>query len=798
MAPYTARVGARTISPATKPSVALPVDSLLPAILDALRTGPNLVLEAAPGAGKTTRVPPALLELVDGNVLVLEPRRIAARLAARRVAAERGEAVGGSVGYTVRFEDVTGPATRLRFVTEGVLTRRLLTDPGLRGVNAVVLDEFHERHLESDLALMLLRRLQGRRPELRLVVMSATLDAGPIAAYLGGCPVLRSEGRVFPLEVRYVPYSAVPLQAQTRAAVELWLREGASGDALVFLPGAAEIRRAMGECSDLAERFGLRLLALHGDLSPAEQDLAVAPAADGKRKVVFATNVAESSITIDGVATVIDSGLARVATYSPWTGLPTLGIGRVSKASARQRAGRAGRTGPGLVWRLYPEADFAQRPEHDVPEILRSDLAQLCLTLRALGLTQATGLHWLQPPPTAAVEAAETLLDRLGAAGSMAAKLASLPLPPRLGRLLIEAAARGVAEEGCVAAALLGSGSRSESNDLLRAMEAPLDGKASQQRTQLRRLIRDLPQGTRPEPDKRDEALLYAVLAGFGDRVARRRAGQQVQLVGDVAAEVSGARPESAFLLALDVEDRTEKPLPLVRMTARCEPEWLLDVFPERVSERNELAWNRTGERVEAVSALLYGGLVLEETAGAKPEPEAASELLFRKVLESGWERFVDGDKLALLQNRAAFAGLKAPDVERTLRTLCAGRLSFAELTRAAESDLLPILESGMDARKLREFAPVMLTLGKGKQAKVHYEAGKPPWIASRLQDFFGMRDTPRIGPERVPVVVHLLAPNMRAVQTTTDLAGFWERLYPSVRKELSRRYPKHSWPEKP
>jgi ATP-dependent helicase HrpB len=769
---------------------ALPVDALLPEILTSLEHSANLVLEAAPGAGKTTRVPPALLELVRGEVVVLEPRRIAARLAARRVAWEFGEPVGETIGYQVRFEEAVGPRTRLRFVTDGVLTRRLLSDPTLKGVDAIVLDEFHERHLESDFALALLKRLQQTRPELRIVVMSATLDAAPVARYLGDCPVVRSEGRLFELSVQHLPYSPKPLQVQVRSAVELLLRERHAGHTLVFLPGAAEIRRTMRECETLARSAGLLVLPLHGDLSPAEQDRAVAPSA--QPKLILATNVAESSVTVEGVTAVIDSGLARFATYSPWTGLPTLHVGRVSQASAKQRAGRAGRTGAGRVLRLYPEEDFLRRAEHDTPEILRSDLSQLGLALRAMSIPHFDHLDWLDAPPAAAVEIAESLLDRLGANGSRAQRLARYPLPPRLSRILVEAMERGVGEDGCVAAALLGSGSRSERNDLLTAMDGQRDPRTLQHIEQLRRIARP------PKQVKHDDdALLMSVLVGFPDRVARRRAGNQLLLSTGVSAEVEGEAPAYEFMVAIDAEDRKERPLPLVRMTARIEPEWLIDLFPDRVREQSSVSWNRVAERVESVSALLYDDLVIQESRNAAPDTEAAAELLARKALETGLERFVDADALQHFLARVEFARFDKPDIPRALQELCTGLRSFAEL-KAAAAGFVTMLEQRMDNRRLQEIAPVSVRLQNGRQTKVHYESGKPPWIASRLQDFFGMRETPRVGVERTPVVVHLLAPNHRAVQTTTDLAGFWERLYPQVRRELMRRYPRHSWPERP
>jgi ATP-dependent helicase HrpB len=766
-----------------KPKPTLPVDAILPDILDSLRRCPNLVIEAPPGAGKTTRVPPALLEIVTGEVVVLEPRRIAARLAARRVASEAGEAVGETVGYQVRFEEAISARTRLRFVTEGVLTRRLLSDPGLKGVDAVVLDEFHERHLDSDFALALLKRLQRQRPGLRIVVMSATLDTGHVAEYLHDCPILRSEGRQFELSIRHLPHSPKTLEGQLADALDLLITEQASGDVLAFLPGAAEIRRALRETGAIARRANLLVLPLHGDLPLAEQDRAVAPAA--QRKVILATNVAESSVTVEGVTGVIDSGLARIATYSQWTGLPTLTVGRVSKASAKQRAGRAGRTGPGRVLRLYTTEDYLRRPEHDEPEIVRSDLSQLWLALRAMRID---GIEWLDAPPAGAVERANSLLDRLGATDAMA----RFPLHPRLSRILTAAMERGVGEDGCIAAALLGSGARFEHNDLLTVMDAEQDFRTRQQIEQLRRMAR---------PPRRsshdDDALLMSVLAGFPDRVARRRTGNQVLMSARGSAEIAGEPPVYEFMVAADAEDRKDKPLPLIRLTARIEPEWLIELFPDRVRDQSGVEWNREGERVEAVSALLYDELVIQESRGALPDVEAAAELLARKALEAGIDRFVDKAALDEFLARADFAGLATPDVQAVLQEMCLGLRSFHELRNAA-AHFMALLEQKIDVRQLSELAPARIRLAKGRETKVHYDPGKPPWVASRLQDFFGMRETPRIGREKTPMVVHLLAPNQRAVQTTTDLAGFWERLYPQVRRELMRRYPRHQWPEHP
>lgn len=739
--------------------VKLPIDDLLPRIM--AEPSPNIVIEAAPGAGKTTRVPPALM--ARGEVLVLEPRRLAARMAAKRVAQEMGERAGETVGYQVRFEDVSSPRTRIKFLTEGVLTRRLLSDPQLRGVSTVILDEFHERHLDSDLALALLRRLQKTtRPDLRIVVMSATLDADPIAHYLDDCPVFTQEVRAHPLEIEYTPHSAMPLEEQVAAAVEKLV---GGGDVLVFLPGAAEIRRASRALEPLAKRANLLVVPLHGDLSPAEQDRAVSTA--DRPKVILSTNVAESSVTIEGVRAVVDSGLARVATDSPWTGLPSVELKRISQASAKQRAGRAGRLGPGRAIRLYTEQEFHHRPATDVPEILRRGLSQMVLQLRAMDVH---GLDWLDAPPAAAWDAAGMLLDKL----AVTTEMADLPLPPRLAKLVIEAKQRGVPEKGCAVAAVLSAGERG-SSDLLTLIEASWQPQTQRVYDQLKRQA-----GGRDRAG--DPALLQSLLAAFPDRVARHRRDGELLLSGGGSAKFPNCRWE--FLIAVDIEERREHGVPLVRLGAPIEPEWLLD----RTTERVRFEWNRSAERVEQVSALVYDQLVIEETRVPATACEEAGRLLEQKVLDAGIERFVDPAALAQLTSRAALAGIRI-DAEAALRLLCATSTSFKELEAA---DLLATLRPA----RLDHAAPAQIKLPGGRQVKVHYEPGKPPWIESRLQDFFGMKETPKIN--GAPIVVHLLAPNQRPVQVTSDLTGFWERLYPQVRKELMRRYPRHKWPEKP
>jgi ATP-dependent helicase HrpB len=624
--------------------------------------------------------------------------------------------------------------------------------------------------------------------------MSATLSTGPIAAYLDA-PILRSEGRLFDTSIEYTPHSSTPVEEQVAAALEKLHAGGLNGDLLVFLPGAAEIRRALRTCESIARRAGLLLLPLHGDLSPEEQDRAVQPA--GRPKVILSTNVAESSITIDGVTAVIDSGVARVPSDSPWTGLPTLTLQRISKASAVQRAGRAGRTRPGRVIRLYTAEDFQRRSEYDLPEIQRRELSQVLLEIRALG---ADAVPWFEPPPAVALQNAEALLERLGV-DKYARQMARYPLHPRLARVLIEAEQRGAASEATKIVAFISAGDRTDAIDALDAVDQPLSPRAQQIERQLRHLAK------RSSRHSNEDAVRLALLTGFPDRVARKRSGADVQLANGRAAMV-GREAKDDLFVALDIEDRRDQAAPLIRLISRVQPEWLLDLYPNRIRERNEPVWNRTAERVEAKSALLYDEIVIEESDGGALPPGAASQLLFQKMLETGIQRFVDTESLDRFRGRVEFAsrhsGLRPideEDIHAALRTIAEGLKSFVEVERAAGGGA--VLHALMqqfppDAERiLDEVAPEHLALGK-RRVKVNYASGRQPWISSRLQDFFGLRETPKVARGQVPVLVHLLAPNQRPVQVTADLAGFWDRLYPQVRRELSRRYPKHAWPEKP
>lgn len=857
----------------------LPIDPLLPEVVSSLCERPALVLEAPPGAGKTTRVPRALLGApwCSGQIVVLEPRRLATRIAARRVAGELGDRLGATVGYQVRFEDVSSARTRIRFVTEGILGRQLLESPALEGVSAVVLDEFHERHLQGDVALAMLERLRrSRRPDLRIVVMSATLATAPVAQYLDA-PVLRAEGRLFEVVVDHLPSpDERPLGLQVASAVRRLVHEGLDGDVLVFLPGAGEIRKTRQACERVAQDADLLIVPLHGDLDAEQQDAALRPAS--KRKIILSTNVAESSVTIEGVVAVIDSGLARVASQSPWSGFSRLRVEKISRASAVQRSGRAGRMRPGRCVRLYTRADFELRPAFAPPEILRLDLAEMQLELAAAG---ATDVEWLEAPPPSHVRAAEELLRRLQAVDAegrpteTGRAMLRFGVHPRAARVVVEGERRGMARDACLAAAILSEGDpratsraglgerrpsepRAEDRatersdvlalvDLFREVEdagfsdgslraAGLDRGAiraiARATSQLERACArrsdferpgagPLPyasradgrsQTSRPAATDREVALQMALLAGYPDRVAKRvrNGGRQLALASGGSAELSGSSVvrDAEWLIALDAEEQSDarsRGGVLVRLASAIDPDWLIDLFPGDVSEARDVTWDAGSERVFTRESLRWGALTLvasEPTTAPSPE---ASRLLAEAARAAGLAAFAPADALELWIARVRFAAsidasIQAPDeveLASMLVELSEGKTSFAELREAGILETLRH-SKGPPQGVLDRLAPQRVVLTGGRSVAVRYEHGKPPSIASRLQDFFGMVEGPYVGGGRVPLVLELLAPNGRAVQVTTDLAGFWGRHYPAIRKELMRRYPRHSWPEDP
>jgi ATP-dependent helicase HrpB len=833
----------------------LPIDAVLPRITAALGSSPNVVICAPPGAGKTTRVPPALLDPavhIGGRVLVLQPRRMAARAAARRIAAEQGTPLGDGVGYQVRFDQQIGPRTRIALVTEGILLRMLHDDPLIESIGAVVFDEFHERNLNSDLALGMVRRIQQTvRPELKIVVMSATLDAAPVAGFLGACPVVASEGRQFPVEIRYAGgFDKRPLAAQVASGVEQ-VAERTDGDILVFLPGVGEIRQSAAELQAYAARRDFMLFELYGDLPPEQQDAVLA---DGdRRKIVLSTNVAETSLTIPGITTVVDTGLARQLRFDPSVGLDRLALGPISQASADQRAGRAGRTSPGVCLRLWEERAHAHRPAFEQPEIHRVDLAAPVLQLWSWGETDVLAFPWFEPPAQLAVETALAVLERLGAieSGTITETgriMARLPVHPRIGRLLIEGHRRGCARRAALAAALLserdpfmrsgGSArgndrgprtaanyvSRSDVLDRVAALEefesagraessfGPINRSAAafvlRARDQLlAELRREVGRQTASETADHD-GFLQSLLSAFPDRLAKRRdssTGKGVMVGGrGVRLAPQCAVTEAELFLCVDVDaGQTEA---IVRQASAVERNWLP---PEQLRTVDEVFFHPTQKAIVARRRTYWDDLVIDEVNVPVTLGENAAAVLAEAAWRE-WDRVFPSDDLALagfltrVRCLAAWMPeLKLPafddgQLQAMLRDLSMTCRSFEELRRAPWLDLLKGQLSYAQRQAVDREAPERISVPSGSQIALTYEVGRQPALPVRIQEVFGLRETPRIAGGRIRVVLHLLAPNMRTQQITDDLESFWTNGYPQVRKDLRARYPKHSWPEDP
>jgi ATP-dependent helicase HrpB len=825
----------------------LPIDPLLPQVVAALRARRRLVLRAAPGAGKTTRVPAALLDAGlagDKQVVVLEPRRIATRAAAEYVAARRGGAVGGEVGYRVRFESRGDARTRLWFVTEGVLGRQLARDPYLEEVGVLVLDEFHERHLPGDVALALARELQETvRPDLALVVMSATLDTAALATYLGDAPVLTSEGRAFPVRIEHADADPRPLAPRVATACSRLLAgDDDGGDVLVFLPGAAAIRRVEAAIAPLAAAHGFDVVPLHGDLPLDAQRRALHRGR--RRRVVLSTNVAETSLTVEGVTSVIDSGLALRAEYDPRRGVNAMRLARISRAAAEQRAGRAGRTAPGRCIRLWPAAEHAARLPRETPEIRRLELSATVLELRAWGARDIQAVGWLDPPRAGAVRQAERLLAALGALDAAGAvtdvgrALLAIAAPPRIGRVLVEARRLGLAAEGALLAALaaerdillaaraLGDGDAApwpdgDSDLLLRAelfAQAERDGFAAPtcrrlglDAAALRAVDRARRQfAGRPRPAAPTPAIGKAILAGFADRLCRRRApgSNRAVMVGGtgVALDPRSVVRSAELFVAVDLDAGAGADA-RVRIASAVKPAWLAELFPDALQRDEVIELDAAQQRVVRRERERFHDLVLRERVSPDVDRAAAGAVLAAAVRRDPAAAIGPNEEVRHLLDRLRFLArsmpeLALPDVDALLAdavaALCDGRRSLAELRRADIAGAVVGLLSGAQRHALAREAPPRLTLPSGRGVAIAYGADKPPAAAARIQEVFGLAATPRLGGGRVPLVLELLAPNQRPVQITDDLASFWQRGYAEVRKQLRGRYPKHAWPEDP
>jgi ATP-dependent helicase HrpB len=823
----------------------LPVAGVLEDVVDASRSG-AVVVTAPPGSGKTTRVPPAVLDDLPAaqKLVLIQPRRLAARAVARRIAGLRGCRLGDEVGYQVRFDYCVSRETRLAVVTTGILLRRLLDDVAIEDVGAVVIDEFHERTVEMDVVLGLLVRIrQTLRPDLRLVVMSATLAAEPVAKLLGNCPVIHAEGQPFPVQLRYQRRGEQrPLAEEVAALVPEALRE-TPGHVLVFLPGVGEILRCQEAIAPLAERQRHALLPLFGDLPAEQQDRVLADL--GQRKIILSTNVAETSLTIEGVTAVIDSGQARQMRVSGATGLPRLELIPVSQASADQRAGRAGRTAPGVCWRLWPQSSHYGRPPAETPEVLRSDLAEPLLRLLTLG--EAEGFPWLDAPPADAVDNARRLLRRLGATNEqdrvtpLGRELARLPAHPRLGCLLLAGARHGVLRETSIAAALISERdpfrsaehgrrgprdygtvrSRSDVVDRVIALQSFYAGAPSadpqlelhpggarnvlRAAEQLFRLV-EAPRAARAEDV--ETALMQTFLDAFPDRLAKWRSGTQDRalMVGgrgvrlDVGSRVRG----EPLFLAIDINDAGGEAR--ARMVSAVERSWLRD---DMLRTSDELFFNPTRRRVEARARTYWIDLMLDEAPVAIKDMAAAAAILAQHVRQNlaavlPAPETPAGKFLARIRWLAgAMPDLQLPvldegTLEQAMPDICYGLKSIDEVR---EADWLSLLRARVGYDRMAEvdrLAPPEMELPSGNRHPILYEVGKTPTLAVRIQELFGLRETPKIVGGRVPLLLQLLGPNYRPQQVTADLASFWLNTYPEVKKELRRRYPKHAWPDDP
>ncbi|HET8656896.1 MAG TPA: ATP-dependent helicase HrpB [Longimicrobiaceae bacterium] len=812
----------------------LTIESVLPALRHALRRG-AAVLQAPPGAGKTTRVPLALLEapwLSGGRIVMLEPRRLAARAAARRMAALLGEAVGETVGYRMRLDSRVGPRTRVEVVTEGVLTRMLQDDPALEGVGLVVFDEFHERSLHADLGLALC--LQARsllRPELRVLVMSATLDGAPVAEVLGGAPVVTSEGRSFPVATRYL---ARPLEGRLEPAVAAAARRALEaepeGDVLVFLPGAGEIRRVEALLEEAGLPRRVRVRPLHGSLPQEMQDRAIEPAPPGERKVVLATSIAETSLTIEGVRTVVDCGRMRVPRFSPRTGMTRLETLTVSRAAADQRRGRAGRLGPGTCYRLWTEAEQHALVPHSLPEILAADLAPLALDLAAWGVSDPGELQWLDPPPAAALAQARELLTELGALDEVritphGRHMAALGLHPRLAHMLLRGEELGLAGLACELAALLSerdifrAPADSPNADIRLRVEALRSGRAAglvvdrgaldrvrREAGRLRRRLR-----ARDTVDVEQAGLLLAL--AYPDRIAQRRGGDAGRFLlrngRGAVLEVSRPLAREPYLAAAELDGQGRESR--IFLAAPLSLDEIERHFGGQFRTETLVAWDETTGSVRARRSECLGALVLRESHVAEPDPADVAAALLRSIAAEGLDSLPWTAPARQLQQRVLFLRSLEPEHWPDLsdRALAAALAEWLEPhlrgVRRREDlrriDLTAILSGLVPPRQrpsLDELAPSHLVVPSGSRLPIDYSDPDAPALAVRIQELFGLAETPRIGRGRVPLTLHLLSPAHRPVQVTRDLASFWAATYFDVRKDLRGRYPKHPWPDDP
>jgi ATP-dependent RNA helicase HrpB len=796
-------------------------------------------LQAPPGAGKTTRVPLALLDagwLGERTIVMLEPRRLATRAAARRLAELLGQHVGESVGYRMRGDSRVGPRTRVEVVTEGVLTRRLQRDPTLEGVGLVIFDEFHERSLDADLGLALTLQTQALvRDDLRVLVMSATLDGAPVAELLGGAPIITSEGRIHPVDTRYVdPRAGVRIEAAVAAAVTAAVRDE-PGDVLVFLPGASEIHRVAAQLAERAIGDAV-VLPLYGAISQEAQDRALVPDPEGRRKIVLATSIAETSLTIEGVRIVVDSGLARVPRFSARTGMTRLETVRVSRGSADQRRGRAGRLGPGICLRLWPEHENSHLPANAPPEIANADLAPLALDLAAAGIADPGELRWLDLPGAAPFRQATELLRALNALDDRGhvtehgREMHALPVHPRLAHMLIRARRLGAVRLACEVAALL------EERDVLRGAGGPPDADVALRLDLLRRggrsgstlpgldVDRDalhrvkteadrLTRQMKPSPNEPQSSDAGPLLAlAYPDRVAQRRPGDRARFVlrNGRGAELVGAQSLAAapYIVAAELDD--QRPESRVFLAAALSLDDVRHGFGDQIVTEEIVEFDDASSAVHARRRERLGAIVLRDVALAEPPADVVRNALAGAIRQRGIAALPWSDGGTRARHRIAFlaAHLPAwPDVsdsamlerlEEWLGPSLDGVRRWNDLARIDFAAAIFRLLDWRQGRELDELAPTHLDVPSGSRIAIDYSDSASPVLAVRIQEVFGLSESPRLAGGRVAVTMHLLSPAQRPVQVTRDLAGFWRTSYFDVRKDLRGRYPKHDWPDDP
>ncbi|MDF7826309.1 ATP-dependent helicase HrpB [Pontiellaceae bacterium B12227] len=837
----------------------LPIYELRSELSDALKETNRIIIEAPTGSGKSTQVPQMVLDCGNagaGEVVVLQPRRLAARLLAKRVAFERNGPLGGEVGYQVRMERVVSAKTLIRYVTEGILLRQFLTDPQLRGVSTIVFDEFHERHIYGDITLARALRLQESRPDLKIIVMSATLDAGPLREYLSPCTELKSEGRMYPVDIAYakkrIDFNKHRVWDAAADAFEQAIESGAEGDVLVFMPGGYEISRTVEAIRSKRCARGFAVMPLHGELPPQQQDAAVGECS--QRKVVVSTNVAETSITIDGVRIVIDSGLARIARFDPNRGIDTLLIERISRASADQRTGRAGRTAPGTCHRLWTEQEHVARPMQELPEILRHDLAEVILTLKASGVEDVENFQWLESPDPKSLARTITLLTDLGAldhAGKLTGigkKMVSFPMHPRYARMLLAGDEYECVREACLIAALTqgrsilqrgkGGDTRGRRDDLLgddnvsdfkRLMQAwffadhnnyRVDecrklgvhaGAARQVKPLYNRFMKMAEKAglkvNRHEPN--DSDLQKCILLAFSDQVAKRRD------VGTLHCEVVHGRTgdldrdsvvrDSELVVAAEIAEIEGRGLNVrLNLCTAVSEAWLDELFPEDIEERVDTVFDPALKRVVSKHWKSFRGLELNASMKQEVDPQQAAELIAEEVLAGRLELYKWDDAVERWIARVNCLAKGCPDYgipeideearEAMIQEICLGAVSKKDLKHRAVWKTVKSWLNPMQLEMIDKQAPERIKLPSGLNAKVRYEAGQPPVVSATIQKLYDLNEVPTIGFGLIPVAVEALAPNQRPQQITQDMRSFWENSYPLIRKELKGRYPKHEW----